>query len=191
MADRDDSREPEDVTLRLNARLVAGRNDLPVFVYRQLKLLAHRQLRKEFGGATLSTTALVHDAWLEIGDKRVWQDRSQFYRHAATAMRHILVDQARWRLAGKRGGGAQRIDLAACEINVDDAAASIVGLDHALEALEREQPQLADVVQLRFFAGLSVEDAAQVMGISERSVVRNWRIARAMIYRALELDHVS
>lgn len=194
MAEHDDPREPHDVTRRLNARgSAAGEagGDLPDLVYRQLKQLAHRQLRREFGDPTLSTTALVHEAWLQIGDSGVWESRAHFYHYAATAMRHILVDQARRRLAEKRGGSARRIDLATCEVHVDDAAEDILGLDHALEELVRDHPRLAEVVELRFFAGLSVAEVAQVLDISERSVVRNWRMARAMIHRALERDHVA
>lgn len=194
MADHDDSHEPDDVTRRLNARSdatgEAGR-DLPSLVYHQLKQLAHRQLRRESGEPTLSTTALVHEAWLQIGDSGVWQNRNHFYRYAATAMRHILVDAARRRLADKRGSGAPHIDLATCDAVVAGAAEDMIGLDRALEGLARDHAQLAEVVELRFFAGLSVADTAQVLGISERSVVRSWRMARAMIHRTLELDHVA
>ena len=190
-AGEDESREPGDVTGRLNAPGDAVQDaDLPRLAYSRLKELAHRQLRRERGGATLSTTALVHEAWLQIGEGKAWQSRDHFYRYAATAMRHILVDQARRRLADKRGGGARPVDLAACEVHVDDAAEDILGLDHALEDLAREHPPLAQVVELRFFAGLSVAETAGILNISERSVVRNWRMARAMIHRALERTHV-
>lgn len=194
MAEHDDLHVPDSVTRRLNSRGgvtgEAGR-DLPSLVYHQLKQLAHRQLRRESGELTLSTTALVHEAWLQIGDSGEWQDRGHFYRYAATAMRHILVDAARRRLADKRGSGTAHIDLAACDVVVADAADDMIGLDHALEDLARDHAQLAEVVELRFFAGLSVADTAQVLGISERSVVRGWRMARAMIHRTLELDHVA
>lgn len=192
MADHDRSREPDDLTRRLNAvpdGVGAMPPDLPEMAYRQLKHLAHRQLQREHGERTLSTTALVHEAWLQIGDSSGWQDRAHFYRYAATAMRHILVDQARRRLADKRGGGARPVDLAACEVHVEDAAEDLLGLDQALEELAREHHPLAQVVELRFFAGLSVADTARVLGTSERSVVRNWRLARAMIHRQLERDH--
>ena len=194
MAEHDDSCEPDEVTRRLNARGGASGEaggDLPSLVYHQLKQMAHRQLRRESGEPTLSTTALVHEAWLQIGDSGIWQDRSHFYRYAATAMRHILVDAARRRLADKRGSGAAHIDLASCDVIVGDPAEGMLGLDHALGDLARDYPQLAEVVELRFFAGLSVADTAQVLGISERSVVRGWRSARAMIHRVLERDHVA
>ena len=153
MAEHDDSCEPDEVTRRLNARGGASGEaggDLPSLVYHQLKQMAHRQLRRESGEPTLSTTALVHEAWLQIGDSGIWQARGHFYRYAG-----------------------------------------MLGLDHALEDLARDYPQLAEVVELRFFAGLSVADTAQVLGISERSVVRGWRRARAMIHRILERDHVA
>ena len=194
MADHDELREPDDVTCRLNARRSdAGKGgaELPSVVYQQLKQLAHRQLQREYGEPALSTTVLVHEAWLQISDNEAWEDRAHFYGYAATAMRHILVDEARRRLAFKRGGGAKHIDLASCEIHVEDAAEGILGLDHALEDLARDHAQLAEVVELRFFAGLSVVDTAEVLNISPRSVVRNWRMARAMIYRALERDYVA
>ncbi len=194
MADRDDLREPDDVTGRLNARRSEagnGRADLPSLVYQQLKQLAHRQLQREHGDPALSTTVLVHEAWLQISDNEMWDDRAHFYGYAATAMRHILVDEARRRLADKRGGGAKHINLEHCEIHVEDAAEGILGLDHALEELARDHASLAEVVELRFFAGLSVVDTAEVLNITPRSVVRNWRMARAMIHLALERDHVS
>jgi RNA polymerase sigma factor (TIGR02999 family) len=194
MGGTDDSEKSGEgeVTRRLNAlRQPSGSNtpDLPLEAYQQLRRLAHAQLRGEQGNQTLSTTALVHEAWLQMEGSGNWSDRGHFYRYAATAMRHILVDQARSRLAEKRGRGVRPLDLSACDVHVDDAAENILSLNRALESLEYEQPQLSEVIELRFFAGLSVADAAQVMGISERSVVRNWRIARAMIHRALDLDH--
>ena len=181
-----------DVTRRLNAlqRPPQGQSpQLPAEVYRQLRQLAHGQLRREQASPTLSTTALVHEAWLRMEGCGEWSDRSHFYRYAATAMRHILVDEARRRLSEKRGGGVRPTELSECEVHAEDAAADILSLNHALESLERDSPQLAQVVELRFFAGLSVADTAATMAISERSVIRNWRMARAMIHYALKQDH--
>lgn len=181
-----------DVTRRLNAlqRPAQGSTpQLPAEVYRQLRQLAHGQLRREQSNPTLSTTALVHEAWLRMEGSGDWSDRGHFYRYAATAMRHILVDEARRRLSEKRGGGVRPMELSECEVQAEDAAADILSLDHALESLERESPQLSEVVELRFFAGLSVADTAETMGISERSVIRNWRMARAMIHCSLDQDH--
>ncbi len=187
-----DGKTEGEVTRRLNAlqqSLADGDPDLPTLVYRQLKQLAHRQLCREQDSPTLSTTALVHEAWLQMEGMAEWTDRGHYYRYAATAMRHILVDQARRRLAEKRGSGARPADLDVCEIHVEDTAADILGLDQALTTLQLEHPQLSEVVELRFFAGLSVADVAQIQGISERSVIRNWRMARALIHHALGQDH--
>ena len=181
-----------DVTRRLNALQRPPEGNTPQLsagIYRQLRQLAHGQLRREQANATLSTTALVHEAWLRMEGCGEWSDRSHFYRYAATAMRHILVDEARRRLSEKRGSGVRSLELSDVEIHAEDAAADILGLNHALESLERDNPQLSEVVELRFFAGLSVADTAEIMGISERSVIRNWRMARAMIHCALDQDH--
>jgi RNA polymerase sigma factor (TIGR02999 family) len=181
-----------DVTRRLNAlqRPPEGNTpQLPAEVYRQLRQLAHGQLRREHANQTLSTTALVHEAWLRMEGCGDWADRSHFYRYAATAMRHILVDEARRRLSEKRGGGVRPTELSESDVHAEDAAADILSLNHALESLELEYPQLSKVVELRFFAGLSVGDTAEIMDISERSVIRNWRMARAMIHCALDQDH--
>lgn len=191
MSISNDSERDASVTQRLNA--LRGKRDekggdLPTIVYDQLKQLAHRQLARESGTAqTLSTTALVHEAWLQLDEHRDWVDRGHFYRYAATAMRHILVDQARRRMAGKHGAGAAHVDLDVAEVRVDDAAGEILALDRSLADLERTHPALGKLVELRFFAGLSVAETASSLAVSERSVVRNWRIARAMIHRSLEL----
>lgn len=194
MAHREVPPEPDDVTRRLNAGgdgLVGAQGDLPSRVYHQLKQMAHRELAREHGSRTLSTTALVHEAWLQIGGDGEWANREQFYRHAATAMRHILVDQARRRLAGKRGGGAVRVSLVTADSATDDAAQDVVSVDQALQELTSRHKDLAEVVVLRFFAGLSVAETAAVLEVSERCVVRRWRLARAMIHRSLEQDHAE
>ncbi len=189
MSGSNDTARATSVTQRLNALRRAGATqggELPTLVYEQLKQLAHRQLARERGGMqTLSTTALVHEAWLQLDEHGDWIDRGHFYRYAATAMRHILVDQARRRLADKRGAGAEHVDLDTVALPARDAAADMIGLDCALTELERSHPHLGQVVEMRFFAGLSVAETALSLEISERSVVRNWRMARAMIHRAL------
>lgn len=190
MPGSDNAADIPSLTQRLNALRGDGAAlgaELPALVYAQLKQLAHRQLAREHGAArTLSTTALVHEAWLQIDGRQDWIDRGHFYRYAATAMRHILVDQARRRLAGKRGSGIEQLELDAVVAPAADIAADMIGLDRILSGLERSHPQLSQVVEMRFFAGLSVAETALGLGISERSVVRNWRMARAMIHRALE-----
>lgn len=194
MVDRELPHGPHDLTSRLNAGAGApagAGGDLPARVYRQLKQMAHRELRREHADRTLCTTALVHEAWMKIGVDGHWKDRKQFYRHAATSMRHILVDEARKRLAGKRGAGARHVTLVTADATVADAAQDILGVDAALQELRQLHCELAEVVELRFFAGLSVQETAAVLEVTERTVVRRWRTARAMIHRSLETDHVA
>lgn len=156
-------------------------------VYQRLRELARQQLAGERAAQTLDTTALVHEAWLGFADQQAaFQDSAHFYAYAASAMRHILVDRARRRLAQKRGGQQVRLDLEAVEIPVDHAAEEMLQLNDALVRLDVLEPRLARVVELRFFAGLSVEETAQTLGIVARSVVRDWARARIFLQQALE-----
>lgn len=155
-------------------------------VYDELRARARSQLA---GSApqTIGATGLVHEAYLKLtsGVNIDWNDRTHFYRVAARAMRQIAIDRARARQAARRGGAANRINLDAAEISVDDAAESLIDLDAALDALELHSERLARLVELRFFAGLSVTDSARALGQSERTIKRDWRLARAYIYAAL------
>ncbi len=163
-----------------------GEQDWMPQVYQSLRELARRHLAGERAGQTLSTTALVHEAWLSFSDGLpAFVDRAQFHAYAATTMRHILVDHARRRLAQKRGGGEQRVDIEAIEIGVDDSAAELLALDRALDRLAALEPRLSRVVELRFFAGLSVEQTADALAIVPRSVVRDWARARAFLREAM------
>jgi RNA polymerase sigma factor (TIGR02999 family) len=156
-------------------------------VYQRLRELARRQLAGERAAQTLDTTALVHEAWLNLaGGAHGFADRAHFYAYAATAMRHILVDHARRRLAQKRGGNEAPLDLDAVEIPAAHAAAEMLALNAALERLDALEPRLARVVELRFFAGLSVEETAEALGIVARSVVRDWARARVFLQQAIE-----
>lgn len=155
-------------------------------VYEQLRALARRQLRGERSGHTLSATALVSEAYIKlVGSVGEWADRTHFFAVAARAMRQILVDHARARLAQKRGGGAVRVTLA------DDAAAEardeaeLIALNDALIALSEQSPRLASIVEFRYFAGLGNAEIGEVLGVSERTVQRDWRIARAFLAREL------
>lgn len=189
MADDDVAPEPDDVTGRLNRGRSGTKAELSDVMYRQLKDMARRRLKQEYGQRTLSTTALVHEAWLELGENGPWDSREHFYRYAATTMRHILVDRARRRLADKRGGRDLPVSLSTADSPVTDSAEDILSLDRALKKLASDDARLAEVVELRFFAGLSVPDTAVVLGISERSVVRDWQVARLVIHRELERNH--
>ncbi len=160
-------------------------------VYRELHLLAHRQLNR-VGHHTLSTTALVHEAYLKLVDQTQaqWRDRTHFMAVSAVAMRHILVDYARRRGAKKRGGDAKQVVLDELKIGVDERASDILALDQALDSLTGLDPRLGRLVELRFFGGLTVEETAEVMEISERTVKRDWRKARAFLHRQLSVqDH--
>ena len=178
-----------DIT-QLLLSLRGGRRDaldqlLPL-VYEQLRSMARSRLPRS-PGQTLSTTALVHEAYLKLFDRTrlTVNDRRHFFSVAAMAMRQIVVDHARRRLAQKRGGGMQRVDLERDPLAVEDRTAEIVSLDDALRRLNEVDARLARVVELRFFGGLSVEETAEVLEVDPRTVKRDWRKARALLYRSL------
>ena len=160
---------------------------LPI-VYDELHRLAASQLARERAGHTLQPTALVNEAYLKLVDQTrvAWQGREHFLAVAATAMRRILVDHARGRAAAKRGGKWKKVTLASNVALTDsNSALDLVALDEALKALEEHDERMLRVVELRFFAGLSVEQTARVLGVSERTVKGDWRLARAILRRAL------
>lgn len=157
-------------------------------VYRELQLIAHRHLRREAQNHTLQTTALVHEAYLKLIDQtRInWQNRAQFFGVTAQAMRRILIDRARERLAEKRGCGAQQISLDDGAIDIrDERAGELIMLDAALEKLSQIDPERSRVVELRYFGGLSAEETAEVMNVSLSTVMRHWRVAKAWLYKEL------
>jgi RNA polymerase sigma factor (TIGR02999 family) len=153
-------------------------------VYTELRAVADRQLRAEEPGRTLHATALVHEVYLKFaaGQPIVATDRAHFLSIAAHAMRQVLVDAARRRNAHKRGGDWERVTLSAAENAVEMRAEEILGLDEALEKLEPRQRQ---IVEYRFFAGLEESEIAALLGVSERTVRREWVKARAWLYREL------
>lgn len=167
----------------------AAANELMPQIYGRLKELAHRQLDRESESSSLATTGLVHDAYLSLfGPGEVpWRDRGHFFAYAATSMRSLLIDRARRRQSGKRGAGAVHIELDGQELPVADACLDLLALDQALSQLAQTHPRLVQVVELRFFAGLSVEQAAAALGVESRTVERDWRKARALIYDAMGL----
>lgn len=155
-------------------------------VYDELRQLARRQLGGR-RGATLDTTGLVHEAYLKLVDptRLTLRDRQHFYCLAARAMRQIVIDHARRRVAGKRGAGAVHEDLDADRLGVTGRAEELVALDEALEQLGRLDPESARTVELRYFAGLSVEESAEAQSVSTRTIKRNWVRARAFLHREL------
>lgn len=177
---------PEAITHWLH-RAAAGDDDamarLAPLVYDSLRRIAARRLAQEAAGSTWSPTELVNEAFVQLlGREPVdWRDRRHFYAYAATAMRNILVDAARRRSARKRGGGLPDVEIDVDAIASDDAAEALIRLDDALHALAQVNPRAARVVELRYFGGLSVIDTAHALETSERSVTRDWELARALI----------
>lgn len=157
-------------------------------VYDELRGQAHRQLGAAGPARTLNTTALVHEAYLKLAasERPDWEHRRHFFCVAARAMRQIIVDRARRRLAQKRGGQRDRVELDEKHVAVDEQATQLFELDAALTRLEAIDPRLGQVVELRFFAGLSVEDTARLLDVSDRTIKRDWRAARAFLHRELE-----
>ena len=159
-------------------------------VYAELKGLAHAALRRMRPGATLSTTGLVHEAWLKLVDApdlRL-ESREHLLALCARAMRQIVVDHARRRLADKRGGGRTRLSLSAVQPDSGDRPEQVLALDEAISALAERDPRLVELIELRVFAGLSTSEAADVLDLSVRSVQRDWLRARAWIGAALMTD---
>ncbi len=156
-------------------------------VYAELRKLARRQLQVTPVQATLSTTALVHEAYLKLSGDARWstRDRSHFFALAARAMRHILIDHARRRTRHKRGGSEAPISLDDAQVPVHERGEELLALDEALERLAAVDPELARLVEWRFFAGLSVEEIAGILEVSDRTVKRQWRTARAFLYQQL------
>ena len=175
---------------RLLAEVRAGRRDafdrLLVLVYDELRALARRERRRD-PGETLQTTALVHEAYLKLTANRLpdWKDRHHFLAVAARAMRQIVIDHARRELAEKRGGGAFRLALDDVDLSTEARARELVDLDEALDQLSTVDPDLAELVELRFFGGLTVDEAADALGTSPRTVKRGWRKAKAFLFEAL------
>jgi RNA polymerase sigma factor (TIGR02999 family) len=157
-------------------------------VYDELRKLAAQKLAQEKPGQTLQATALVHEAYLRLvdaGGTRQWNSRGHFFAAAAEAMRRILVDQARRKQADKHGGGRLRVDLAEGLAAPDARADDLVALDEALGRLERHDPDAARLVKLRYFAGLSHQEAAEALGISRGAADRLWALGRAWLFRQL------
>jgi RNA polymerase sigma factor (TIGR02999 family) len=180
----------EDVTRLLGA---AGGGDRAALdrlyraVYAELHRLARSQMRREGRAATLQPTALVNEAYLRLAPAADgWENRRHFFAAAAESMRRILVEHARKRLSQKRGAGAERVTLSGIDLPVEAADADVLDVDAALTQLAAERSRLAELVTLRFFAGLGIEDAARALGVSPATAKRDWQFARAWIK-----DHIE
>ncbi len=156
-------------------------------VYDELRRIAGHFMRDERPGKTIQTTALVHEAYLKLIDvKNVdWQHRAHFFAISAQIMRHILLDRARRRVAAKRGGAAARVNLDEIADIGSGRARELIALDDGLNVLAKVDPRKARVIELRFFAGLSVEETAEVLKVSSDTVKRDWRLARAWLLAEL------
>ncbi len=162
--------------------------ELLPLVYDELRLLAARELRRGVPGNTLQPTSLVHEAYLRLvdrDDEPRWSHRGHFFAAAAQAMRRILVENARRKKSLKRGGGRERIPLAEDEIAPPETHDNLIALDEALGRLAESRPELAELVTLRYFGGLTMDEAASTMGISARTAARNWSFARAWLFKAI------
>jgi RNA polymerase sigma factor (TIGR02999 family) len=155
--------------------------------YRELKRIAAGNLRREHAARSLQTTDLVHDAYLRLVDQAAthWRDRGHFYQVAAHVMRQILIDNARKRNAGKRGGGVPDISLDHAIDIAQANAGDLLLLEEALTRLEKVDRRQCQVVEMRFFAGMQEEEIAEVLGVSARTINREWRMARAWLYKEL------
>jgi RNA polymerase sigma-70 factor, ECF subfamily len=153
----------------------------------ELHRLAHHYMGREAFGHTLQTTALLNEAYLQLVDdpKRSWQNRTHFVAAAAQLMRHIMVDHARKRRALKRGGGALKIFLDEAALVTERRSEELLALDEALEKLAALDPRKSQIVELRYFGGLTIEETATFLKMSHRSVEREWTMAKAWLYRAL------
>jgi RNA polymerase sigma-70 factor (ECF subfamily) len=156
-------------------------------IYAELRRCAARHLRRERPDHTLSPTALVHEAYFKLVDQRTaqWQNRAQFLAVASQAMRRILVDYARTRVRVKRGGAQQQVAISSVDLATPERPLDLVALDAALDRLARRDERQSRIVELRYFAGLSVEETAEVLGVSPATVKRQWTIAKAWLFAEL------
>jgi len=161
--------------------------ELTPLVYAELHRLAERHMRRERAGHALQTTALVNEAYVRLVDLQQvrWQNRAHFFGMAAQLMRHILVDFARARRRAERGGFAQQVSLDEAAMVAKGRSAEFIALDDALQSLAEIDPRKSRIVELRYFGGLNVEEIAEVLQISPRTVMREWNLARAWLHREL------
>ena len=170
----------------------AALDDLMPLVYGELRRLAGRYMRRESPGHTLQTSALVNEAYLRLVDQKSvrWQNRAHFFGVAAQLMRRILVDHARSRLRAKRGGGAQIVSLAEQAVMSEDVA-EVIALDEAMKSLAEMDPRKSQIVEMKFFGGLTNEEVAEVLKVTSRTVEREWRKAKAWLNREIRSTSVG
>lgn len=166
-------------------------NELLTLVYAELRHLARAKLRSESSGQTLQPTALVHEAYVRLVDgsnPSAFENRAHFYASAAEAMRRILIENARRKQSEKHGGKLNRVEIDEGDAIIDSSEFDeLLDLDSALQKLEDEEPELARLISLRYFAGLTIDETAKILGMSPRTVTRNWTFARAWLGREMEV----
>ena len=162
--------------------------ELLPLVYGELRKLAAHKMGNEAPGQTLQPTALVHEAWLRLGgdDQPAWQNRAHFLAAAAEAMRRILVESVRRKLRLKRGGGGERVELNESAIQAPAEDEKVLQVHAALEVLSIEDPEMAQIVKLRFFVGLSHEEIAALLGVNEKTVRRHWEVAKVRLFQSIK-----
>ena len=179
----------DDLTQLLNHASDGGRisaDQLLPLVYQKLRQVAAEKMANEAAGHTLQATALVHEAWLRVGgEAQGWQNRWHFFSAAAEAMRRILIDRARRKQAARHGGGLERVDVDEVEIAAPVEESELFEVHESLDRLAALHPQKAELVKLRYFAGLTLPEAAEVLGISTPTAERHWAIARVWLFREI------
>jgi len=179
--------EVTQILAELEQKETESLEDLLPLVYNELRRIAASKMAREVEGHTLQPTALVHEAWLRLVDlpQRSWQNRAYFFAAAAEAMRRILVERARRKLAQRRGAGAVHFDVQELEIASPEPADNLLEVNEAFERFAQVEPKQAELVKLRYFAGLKIDEAAQILGISVTTANRWWSDARAWLFYEL------
>lgn len=189
------SSDPQHEVTQILQNWSGGDSEAPArlmpFVYDEMRRLARVFLAKERGNHTLQPTALVHEAYVRLIDQtRVnWQNRAHFYGIASSMMRRVLIDHARAHVTDKRGGANIRLSIDDVQVPVEERAAALLDLDDALERLKEMDERKCKIVEMRFFGGLSDEEIAEVLDVSTRTVLRDWKTARLWLYRELAQSH--
>lgn len=188
-ADADNNNEIQQLLTAVDQGDEGALEQLIAAIYPELKRLAHFQLVNERPGHTLNTTAIVHEAFVRLasGNGR-WSDRGHFLRAASTVMRHLLVDHARKRSADKRGGGLAPVTLEDHRHATDDDALAVLALDNAIRDMALIDPRLEQIVECRYFAGLSVAETAEALNMAVRTVERDWQRARGYLLKAMDAN---
>lgn len=185
-----DNEAPNDVTRILQSFDPKGRSseELLPLIYDELRRLAAMRMARQSGGQTLQATALVHEAWLRLfdGNTRVWQNRAHFFRAAAQAMRHILIERARQKLSLKRGARPVYVSIDDMDIADEKPEERVLLIDEALELLEKKDPELSQLVMWKFFGGLTNAEVADMTGVTERTVKNKWAFAKACLLKIVE-----